>query len=69
MFSEASGHIVVLCVAAGKCSFLVGVYEISTGFIQISLETITRNTAGFCFSVMNSYFKIVPCHLLTVLFI
>lgn len=59
MFSEASGHIVVLCVAAGKCSFLVGVFEISTGFIQISLETITRNTAGFCFSVLNSYFKIV----------
>lgn len=53
MFSEASGHIVVLCIAAGKCSFLVGVYKLSTGFIQIILETITRNTVGFCFSVMN----------------
>lgn len=37
MFSQASGHNVVLHVAAGKCSLLVGVYEISTRFIQICL--------------------------------
>lgn len=27
MFSEASGHNVVVPVAAGKCSFLVGVHK------------------------------------------
>lgn len=40
MFSEASGHNVVLHVVAGKCSLPVGIYEISTQFIQISLEIL-----------------------------
>lgn len=55
MFSEASGHNVVVPIAAGKCSFLVGVDKIETEFIQICLENITGNTAGLCCSVLKNH--------------
>lgn len=60
MFSEASVHNVVVRVAAGKCSFLVGVDKIQTAFIQICLENITGNTAGLCFSVLKNHSDVSP---------
>lgn len=60
MFSEASGHNVVVRVAAGKCSFLVGVDKISTEFVQICLESITGNTAGLCCLVLKNHSDVSP---------